>query len=247
MRLLLLVLFTASLGVALLSAPPRASAQDPDLGVSFRLAVDTDGDGIAACSTTGGPSTCTLRRDSQFGVDVFLDSLPPELSEYGGFEVELRGSGGIISGEGAVAWPDGICIAEDRNQGPGKPHRFGCSVMNFGERSTYVGLMATGFFRCTGDGMVHQEFAELADPSGQGYSLEGSTLDIRCLPPGDANCDNTANTLDATLILQYHARLIPNLACLSVADVNADGRVNSIDAYLLLFFTASPILPLPPP
>ncbi len=55
---------------------------------------------------------------------------------------------------------------------------------------------------------------------------------------GDANCNGTVDSIDASLVLQYTAGLIQTLACLQLADVNHDGSVNSIDASLILQYTA---------
>jgi len=42
------------------------------------------------------------------------------------------------------------------------------------------------------------------------------------------------NSLDALLILQFDARLLPSLLNAPSADVNHDGHVNSIDAARIL-------------
>lgn len=248
MRAALLVLFTASLGVALLSTLPHATAQAPDPGVSFRLAVDTEGDGTNECSTDGGSTTCLLRRDTLFDVDVFLHLLPPELPSYAAFEFMLTGNGGVVSYGRSLSPPDDdwICIVEARELQPGDPLGFGCELIELDQGSTYTGPLGTGIFRCTGDGTVLQQEGELTDPAGQSYLLPDTSLSIRCLPPGDANCNGIANALDATLILQYTARLMPMLPCQAIANTNADGVVNAIDALLVLQHGAD-ILPLPPP
>lgn len=56
--------------------------------------------------------------------------------------------------------------------------------------------------------------------------------------PGDVNCDIYVDSIDAALVLQYHAGLIALLPCRGAADPNGDGRVNSIDAALILQFEA---------
>jgi Tol biopolymer transport system component len=69
----------------------------------------------------------------------------------------------------------------------------------------------------------------------------------RCLPLlGDANGDGTANSLDALLILQYIADLVPSLPNLAKADTNQDGSVTAVDAFLLLQYQAGLIACLPP-
>ncbi len=57
-------------------------------------------------------------------------------------------------------------------------------------------------------------------------------------PAGDANCDGLVNAIDAALILQYGAGLLPALPCPQAADANHDASINSIDAALVLQFVA---------
>lgn len=64
--------------------------------------------------------------------------------------------------------------------------------------------------------------------------------------PGDANCNDTADAIDAALMLQLNAGLLDSLACADNADVNGDGHVDSIDAALVLQFTAGLLDQLPP-
>jgi hypothetical protein len=48
------------------------------------------------------------------------------------------------------------------------------------------------------------------------------------------NCDRTINAVDAALVLQHGAGLLPSLACFGSADVNRDRQVNAVDAALIL-------------
>ena len=64
--------------------------------------------------------------------------------------------------------------------------------------------------------------------------------------PGDVNCDQTVNAIDAALVLQFGAGLAGSLRCPAGADVNGDTRVNAIDAALILQFAAALIPSLPP-
>lgn len=68
-----------------------------------------------------------------------------------------------------------------------------------------------------------------------------------CLP-GDPNNDGTINAIDAALVLQVVAALLPidQVACPFGLDANQDGIVNAIDAALILQFTAGLIETLPP-
>lgn len=56
--------------------------------------------------------------------------------------------------------------------------------------------------------------------------------------PGDANCDGVVNSIDAALVLQYVAALVPSLGCQDAADANGSGAINSIDAFLVLQYNA---------
>ena len=64
---------------------------------------------------------------------------------------------------------------------------------------------------------------------------------------GDASCDGTVNSIDAAVVLQYSAGLLPSLGCPDNADVNGDGQANSLDAALVLQFVAGLIGHLGPP
>ncbi|MCI0855945.1 MAG: hypothetical protein J4N98_04590 [Chloroflexi bacterium] len=60
-------------------------------------------------------------------------------------------------------------------------------------------------------------------------------------PPGmrgDVNGDGGINAIDAALVLQFSAGLLPALPSFDRADVNGDGSVNAIDAALILQFSA---------
>jgi hypothetical protein len=61
---------------------------------------------------------------------------------------------------------------------------------------------------------------------------------------GDVNRDGDVNSIDAALILQFAAGLLPSLP--PTADANIDGRVDSIDAALVLQFSAGLLPTLPP-
>ena len=51
---------------------------------------------------------------------------------------------------------------------------------------------------------------------------------------GDVDCNQDVSSIDAALILQYVARLVPSLACQSAGDTNEDGVIDSRDALLIL-------------
>ena len=62
---------------------------------------------------------------------------------------------------------------------------------------------------------------------------------------GDVNCDGAVNEIDAQLVLQYEADLIPALPCPEGGDPSGDGVANSIDALLILQLDAGLIGRLP--
>ncbi len=63
---------------------------------------------------------------------------------------------------------------------------------------------------------------------------------------GDTNCSGGVNSLDAALVLQLDAGLLPSLACEGNADTNEDGRVDSVDAVIILQYVAGLLQSLPP-
>lgn len=56
--------------------------------------------------------------------------------------------------------------------------------------------------------------------------------------PGDASCDGFRDSIDAALVLQYEAGLLPLTGCLALADMNFDDEINAIDATLVLQYAA---------
>ncbi|MEX2158202.1 MAG: metallophosphoesterase [Dehalococcoidia bacterium] len=62
---------------------------------------------------------------------------------------------------------------------------------------------------------------------------------------GDANCDATVSSIDAALLLQWSAGLLPAVPCELLADVNSDGEVTAIDAALILQYVAGLLSHLP--
>ncbi|MCI0856440.1 MAG: hypothetical protein J4N98_07100, partial [Chloroflexi bacterium] len=62
---------------------------------------------------------------------------------------------------------------------------------------------------------------------------------------GDADCDGTVDAIDAALVLQRTAALIPTLPCASLADADGNGEIDSRDAALILQLAAGLISTLP--
>ncbi len=63
--------------------------------------------------------------------------------------------------------------------------------------------------------------------------------------PGDANCDGSVDSIDASLVLQQTAGLLPAVSCPTGADVNHDGVIDSRDAALILQHDAGLLPELP--
>jgi hypothetical protein len=66
------------------------------------------------------------------------------------------------------------------------------------------------------------------------------------VPVGDASCNLVVDAIDAALVLQDVASLIPSVPCPGAADANQDGSVNVLDATLILQFVAGLLDELPP-
>jgi hypothetical protein len=64
-------------------------------------------------------------------------------------------------------------------------------------------------------------------------------------PKAKAFDERRVNSIDAAIVLQFHARLINRLNCPQNADVNEDGRIDARDASLILQFGARLIFHLP--
>ena len=55
---------------------------------------------------------------------------------------------------------------------------------------------------------------------------------------GDVDCTGTTTSVDAALVLQLSAALLPNLPCQDEADVNGDDRIGALDAAIILQISA---------
>ena len=77
----------------------------------------------------------------------------------------------------------------------------------------------------------------------------GPTFTATPPPPGtvgDASNNGTVDSIDALLVLQFIAALLPDLPSEMNADANQNGTVDAIDATLILQFVAGLISMLPP-
>ena len=82
----------------------------------------------------------------------------------------------------------------------------------------------------------------------QGASCDIGAFEFEVAPTvrsGDVDCNQAVNSIDAALILQYGAGLLPTLNCGSAGDVNRDDSIDSIDAALVLQHSAGLLPELP--
>jgi hypothetical protein len=54
------------------------------------------------------------------------------------------------------------------------------------------------------------------------------------LLPGDFTCDDSSDSIDALVMLQYVAKLTPYPKCKSLADLDGNGELSAVDATLVL-------------
>jgi hypothetical protein len=200
----------------------RAQAGTPGLSGEWNLQLE--GDAIAACelqieqngTELSGTWSCAI-----FGDGSYTGVVVEELGQTA-FTLEGELQGVAFEAEGTVD-PDGN-----------------------GANGTWLSaeLDLDGFFFAT----RKVPLSTPTQPSGP-TSTPAPPTATSPVPPGvigDANCNNNADAIDASLILQLSAALLDELACEGNADVNGDGRVDAIDATLVLQFVAGLLDSLPP-
>jgi hypothetical protein len=114
--------------------------------------------------------------------------------------------------------------------------------------------LASIVFTCNekGEGKLELELNVFADATiGHPQKIEASTTGskVDCVNeptptptpkvnPGDVNCDEEVDPVDATIVLQYVAGLLDALPCPQNADVNDDGAIDAKDAMIILQMSA---------
>jgi len=135
---------------AVAGGPNLASAHAPHPGLDFYIAVN----GVPGCDTQAGDETCDLAPGSVFVIDTFLEPLPDDIPNYGGFDINL-GFAGVTSNQDAStdAWPDCGFPAADYET---NAVVFACAVgVPPATGSVYSGLIGATSFTCGQSGNVN--------------------------------------------------------------------------------------------
>lgn len=135
-----------------------ASAHSPHPGLNFWIAVD----GVTNCNTKTANASCSLAPGVTFVIGAYLDPLPSDIPNYGGFDVSLRHAGVTPNHDASTnPWPDCAFPAAAYDMAPTDTDivRFACTVgAPPAGPSTYTGLLGTISFVCAQSGsisMVH--------------------------------------------------------------------------------------------
>jgi hypothetical protein len=197
---------------------------------------------LLECGTEDGSAgfqtSCNFNRGASFSALLYLLFPPPD--GYSGFDALIGWQGTPLVAEGAVSIS---CDPYLPTVGPGSL-RIDCPAFPDGVRTGPVALADIGF-TCDAIGSATLDLAGTTVLDDAGLAIEPLLIgsSIGCYPPaqggpgppaGDASCDGSVNSIDAALVLQYDAHLVPLNGCLSGADLNRDDTVNSIDASIIL-------------
>ncbi|MEX2158635.1 MAG: dockerin type I domain-containing protein [Dehalococcoidia bacterium] len=122
------------------------------------------------------------------------------------------------------------------------------ALVRYGDRAItlIIPLKALGGDASFNMAAVFGSFYEPTDcaPNGGAIHVPGGAV-IQPYIPGDVNCNGSPGPVDAGLILQYIAGMLPTLDCQRAADVNGDGRTDTVDVTMLLQYVADIIPSLP--
>lgn len=173
------------------SGCPAATATatpPPHGGIDFSIGIDSNSDGHDDCSTSVGPSKCSISSGSTFRLKVYLNGLPVDLPGYAGVDIRVTYAGvGSKNSVSNVSWPD--CSYPADSLLPGLL-QWGCSEGFHAALSTYVGLVGTANFNCLSGGAVtlvgginHTGVSDLHGIQYAEASGSNETLTINCLTP----------------------------------------------------------------
>ena len=164
-----------------------------------------------------------------------LTASDAEAEDHFGFSVAVSGDAAVVGAilEDSLGPNGGAAYVFQRDQGGagnwGEVKKLTASDARDGD---YFG----GSVAVSGDTAVVGARFEDAAATNAGAAYVFDLLQPK--PAGDANCDGTADDIDAALILQFTAGLLGSLDCQDAADVNGDLEVTSVDAALILQFVA---------
>ncbi len=158
---------------------------------AFSMRIDVDGNGSNDCGTgVAETTTCFVGPGGVFTVKAHLDHIGG-LGSYGGFDLYVEYAGVASNGNpDASPWPD--CVFEATHTSNPTVVAWSCAIgVEPATPSTYMGIIGTTQFTCTGDGtisMVHGKFrftnlvvdSDSARAEGEGTR---ETLNIRCVTP----------------------------------------------------------------
>jgi hypothetical protein len=211
---------------------------DNDTGTFFAVPGGSDEAGVLAVDCSDAPGiqqgTCGYGVGDSFTVQVNI-VLPPD-GGYSGFHVQLAWDRGVLS-----ATSKGILDCGNSSISVGSDHA--SADCSYGETRTGEPAIVDATLTCDEPGQATLDLSgtTLTDGDGQPVTPILINSGIFCEPGqhggpglGDASCNGTTNSIDAALVLQYDAGLLPGDDCLLGADLNFDDRVNSIDASIIL-------------
>lgn len=125
---------------------PEASANNPNAGLEYRLAV-------GSCSTAGdAKGNCVIPTGATFVANVYLDSIAGiGNGSYDSLLVTVAYAGVTSNNDPDIVWPE--CVFQATAIGPGFSSA-GCSTGISAPSSTYTGLVFTASFVCLADGTL---------------------------------------------------------------------------------------------
>jgi hypothetical protein len=124
-----------------------AEAHIPHSGLDFSIAVDVNGDSTNDCSTSGGPTTCSVAPSATFQLKLYLNALPAGVTSYEAYDAYVTYAGvSSQNNPSAAPWP--ACEFQGQFSQPGLV-AWGCAIDVDAPTSTYLGLVGTLSFTCT--------------------------------------------------------------------------------------------------